>query len=62
MANEIDPAEARTLGCGICLAGGRLAAMLGPLFFEGHLGPLGPLGPEMAGELGGGIPMDFGGL
>jgi len=35
VANEIYPAEARTLGCGICLAGGRLAAMLGPLFFEG---------------------------
>lgn len=37
VANEIYPAEARTLGCGICLAGGRLAAMLGPLFFEGIL-------------------------
>lgn len=35
VANEIYPAEARTLGCGVCLAGGRLAAMLGPLFFEG---------------------------
>ena len=39
VANEIYPAEARTLGCGVCLAGGRLAAMLGPLFFEGQLGP-----------------------
>eukprot|EP00438_Fugacium_kawagutii_P020116 Skav226968 [mRNA] locus=scaffold51:333595:338424:- [translate_table: standard] len=35
VANEIYPAEARTLGCGVCLACGRLAAMLGPLFFEG---------------------------
>ncbi|CAK9025102.1 Synaptic vesicle 2-related protein (SV2-related protein) [Durusdinium trenchii] len=35
VANEIYPAEARTLGCGLCLAGGRLAAMLGPLVFEG---------------------------
>ena len=25
-------------GCGLCLAGGRLAAMLGPLVFEGCLG------------------------
>lgn len=38
VANEIYPAEARTLGCGVCLACGRLAAMLGPLFFEGRLG------------------------
>ncbi|CAE7247682.1 svop [Symbiodinium necroappetens] len=35
VANEIYPAEARTLGCGLCLACGRLAAMLGPLLFEG---------------------------
>ncbi|CAE7239050.1 SVOP [Symbiodinium natans] len=35
VANEIYPAEARTFGCGICLACGRLAAMLGPLVFEG---------------------------
>mmetsp|Transcript_55095 Transcript_55095/g.103298 ORF Transcript_55095/g.103298 Transcript_55095/m.103298 type:complete len:473 (-) Transcript_55095:128-1546(-) len=34
VANELYPAEARTLGCGICLASGRIAAMLGPLIFE----------------------------
>ena len=35
--------EARTLGCGLCLAMGRLAAMLGPLVFEGKLGLDGPV-------------------
>mmetsp|Transcript_73153 Transcript_73153/g.171528 ORF Transcript_73153/g.171528 Transcript_73153/m.171528 type:complete len:475 (+) Transcript_73153:120-1544(+) len=34
VASELYPAEARTLGVGICLASGRLAAMLGPLIFE----------------------------
>eukprot|EP00440_Ansanella_granifera_P066038 gb/GFBE01071625.1/.p1 GENE.gb/GFBE01071625.1/~~gb/GFBE01071625.1/.p1 ORF type:complete len:108 (+),score=17.46 gb/GFBE01071625.1/:1-324(+) len=34
VANEIYPTEARTTGCALCLAGGRVAAMLGPLIYE----------------------------
>ncbi|CAJ1409258.1 unnamed protein product [Effrenium voratum] len=38
VANEIYPTEARTTGCGVCLAAGRMAALLGPLVYEGSLG------------------------
>jgi len=34
VANEIYPTEARTTGCAMCLAGGRVAAMTSPLIYE----------------------------
>eukprot|EP00933_Yihiella_yeosuensis_P081442 TRINITY_DN95050_c0_g1_i1.p1 TRINITY_DN95050_c0_g1~~TRINITY_DN95050_c0_g1_i1.p1 ORF type:complete len:526 (-),score=88.75 TRINITY_DN95050_c0_g1_i1:526-2103(-) len=34
IATEIYPAEARTTGSALCMAGGRAAAMLSPLFYE----------------------------
>lgn len=34
MSTEIYPADARTTGSALCLAGGRVAAMIGPLIYE----------------------------
>lgn len=34
MSTEIYPADARTTGTALCLAGGRVAAMIGPLLYE----------------------------
>eukprot|EP00441_Pelagodinium_beii_P032765 CAMPEP_0197629368 /NCGR_PEP_ID=MMETSP1338-20131121/7250_1 /TAXON_ID=43686 ORGANISM="Pelagodinium beii, Strain RCC1491" /NCGR_SAMPLE_ID=MMETSP1338 /ASSEMBLY_ACC=CAM_ASM_000754 /LENGTH=489 /DNA_ID=CAMNT_0043200403 /DNA_START=21 /DNA_END=1490 /DNA_ORIENTATION=- len=34
VANEIYPTEARTTGCAMCMAGGRVASMTSPLIYE----------------------------